>query len=384
MIDEQNNSARRMILQKMMQKGEISRAALSAITGLSRSTVTEVVQSLLDAGILHERPGAYEEQRRGRPAIRLALCASYGYFVGVGLSEVRSTMLVSDLRGRTLAECDLPPVTTPEEVVAQVGRAIKPLARAAKIASGSILGLGLAIPGIVDHGSGLCRFSAAFGWRDVPIVDLLRRRLGLPVFASNDADAVAVGQRLFGAARTMENFASILLGRTIGCSHYIGGRLYRGHAGSAGEIGHMTLDPHGAPCRCGKRGCLDTVAGGLAIREKAQAAGCAVEQMSELERLAADGHRTAADLLRAAGEGLGLAIAALVQINNPEIVLLADLEGFGNGLFYAATRQTIENNILPRLLPSTQIVFQPVEYGFLACGAASVAAQAFLMEGNGK
>jgi predicted NBD/HSP70 family sugar kinase len=162
----------------------------------------------------------------------------------------------------------------------------------------------------------------------------------------------------------------------------IDGRLYRGHDGSAGEIGHMTIDPRGAPCRCGKRGCLDTIAGGLAIREKAKAAGLAIGSMRDLERLASDGSRIAAGLLREAGEGLGLAVAGLVQINNPETVLFADLEGFGNGLFYTATRQTIENNILPRLLPSTQIVFQPVEYSFLARGAASVAAQAYLIEGN--
>ena len=88
--------------------------------------------------------------------------------------------------------------------------------------------------------------------------------------------------------------------------------------------------------------------------------------------------------MRKAGQGLGLAVASLVQINNPETVLFADLEGFGNGLFYTSTRQAIENNILPRFLRSTQIVFQPVEYSFLARGAASVAAQAYLIERAGR
>lgn len=381
MVSEQNSSARGLILQTVMQVSQIARAELAAITGLSRSTVTEIVQGLLDLGLLEELPVVYDEQRRGRPSIRLALRAGYGYFIGVGLSEVRSTMQLNDLRGHTLAACDLAPITTPEAVATQIRSAMKQLLREARLRAEDVLGLGLAVPGMVDPHSGQCRFSAALGWRDVPLVALVHAAVHRPVCASNDADAVAVGQELCGGARAMKNFASIVLGRTIGCAHCIDGRLYRGHAGCAGELGHVTIDPRGAPCRCGKRGCLDTLAGGLSIREKARTAGLNVEHLGELERLAADGHPVAADLLREAGEALGLAIAALVQINNPETVLVADLEGFGNGLFYTATRQSIENNILPRLLPSTQILFQPVAYDFLALGAASVAAQRFFEEG---
>jgi predicted NBD/HSP70 family sugar kinase len=382
MMNEQNRSARSTVMEALVQRGEISRADLALSTGLSRSTVTEVIQLLLDGGMLQELPAAYAEQRRGRPAIRLSLRAAHGYFVGVGISEVHSTMQLADLCGRMLADCDLPAFSGPEEMTAQIRRGVKQLVRAAKIGQKSIRGLGLALPGIVDQRQGLCRFSSTLGWRDVAIVGMVRAAVGVPTFVSNDADAAAVGQKLYGSAREIKNFASILLGRTIGCAHVIDGRLYRGHDGSAGEIGHMTIDPRGAPCRCGKRGCLDTIAGGVAIREKAKAAGLAIGSMRDLERLASDGSRIAAGLLREAGEGLGLAVAGLVQINNPETVLFADLEGFGNGLFYTATRQTIENNILPRLLPSTQIVFQPVEYSFLARGAASVAAQAYLIEGN--
>lgn len=378
---EQNGSARALLLQTMLQMSPVSRAELATITGLSRSTVTEIVQDLLEAGMLEELPVAYDEQRRGRPSIRLSLSARYGYFIGVGLSEVRSTMMLRDLCGHTLAVCDLGPMTTPEAVAAQIRIAMKQMLRQRHLKVEEILGLGLAVPGMVDPLRGQCRFSAALGWRDVPLVELVRAAVQRPVCASNDADAVAVGQRFCGTARELKNFACIVLGRTIGGAHCIDGRLYRGHAGCAGEIGHMTIDPQGARCRCGKRGCLDMLAGGLALRAKARAAGLDVEEPDELERLAADGHPVAVELLRAAGEALGLAIAALVQINNPERVIVADFEGFGNGLFYTATRQSIENNILPRLLPSTQILFQPVAYDFLAMGAASVAALRFFDDG---
>lgn len=373
-----------MAIEALIQYGEISRTELATATGLSRSTVTEVIQELLDCGMLSELPVVYDEQRRGRPAVRLSLRAAHGYFVGAGISEVLSSMVLTDLRGRALAECELPFSTEPSEVARNIQWGMNRLIRSAAITRESVLGLGLAVSGIVDEQSGSCRFSAALGWRDVPIVDLVQAAVGTQTYIGNDADAIAIAQKLFGVAREMEDFASIILGRTIGCAHYLDRRLYRGHNGSAGEIGHMTVDPAGEQCRCGKHGCLDTIAGGQAIREKAKSAGLAIESMRDLERLASDGNRAAVELLRHAGEGLGLAVASLVQINNPETVLFADLEGFGNGLFYTSTRQTIENNILPRFLPSTQILFQPVEYSFLARGAASVAAQAYLIEHAGE
>jgi predicted NBD/HSP70 family sugar kinase len=383
MPDEINKSARRVAIEALIQFGEISRSNLAAHTGLSRSTVTEVVQELIDCGMLGELPVINDGQRRGRPAIQLSLRASHGYFVGAGISEVLSSMVLTNLCGQVLAECELPFSSKPNEIVGNIRRGMKQLIRSASIARRSVLGLGLAVPGIVDQATGMCLLSAALGWRDVPIVEMVGEAVSMPAYIGNDADAIAIAQKLFGEAREMSNFASIILGRTIGCAHYMDGRLYRGHNGSAGEIGHIPIDPAGALCRCGKHGCLDTLAGGLAIREHAREAGLAIESMRDLERLASDGNYAAIDLLRRAGDALGLAVASLVQINNPETVLFADLEGFGNGLFYTSARQAIENNILPRFLRSTQIVFQPVEYTFLARGAASVAAQAYLIEQSG-
>jgi predicted NBD/HSP70 family sugar kinase len=387
MVIEQNSSARRTVIEALIQFGEIPRTDLAAHAGLSRSTVTQVTQELLDCGMVVELPVVYDGQRRGRPSVRLSLRAEYGCFAGAAISEVLSSMALTDLRGRVLAECELPSASEPTELAGNIRKGMEQLIRAAAVEPASVLGLGLAVPGIVDQPSGVCSFSAVLGWRDVPIVDLVAAATHTSTCAGNDADAIAIAQKLFGAAREMENFASIILGRTVGCAQYMDRRLCRGHSGSVGEIGHMTIDPAGEQCRCGKRGCLDTIAGGHAIRDKAKAAGLVIESMRDLELLAAEGNLAAVELLRRAGEGLGLAVANLVQINNPQTVLFADLEGFGNGLFYTVVRQTIENNILPRLLPSTQIIFQPVEYSFLARGAASVAAQAYLLDnagGNGR
>ena len=168
------------------------------------------------------------------------------------------------------------------------------------------------------------------------------------------------------------------MGRNIGCAHFIDNKLYRGHDGGAGEIGHITYDPAGPLCRCGRAGCLDVFAGGAALQQAADKAGLGTKSMHELEALAANGSNPAITLLRRAGQALGLSVASLVQVNNPEAILFADVEGFGNGLFRTLTRQSVENNILPRFLTNTQFIFQSIDQSFLARGAASIAIQEHL------
>jgi predicted NBD/HSP70 family sugar kinase len=238
--------------------------------------------------------------------------------------------------------------------------------------------VGIAVSGIVNAAEGVCRYSAALNWKNVPIAQVMTRALHIPAWIDNDANAVAVGEKFFGRARDLEHFSSIVLERTIGSAHYINGMLYRGHDGSAGEIGHITIDPKGMLCRCGRNGCLDTIAGGHALRDAAKAAGLTIANMRELEELALHGNPTATRLLRVAGNALGVAVASLVQLNNPQRVLFTDMEGFGNGVFRTATRQAIENNILARFLGSTQIIFNNAEPALLPRSAASIAAFEYL------
>jgi predicted NBD/HSP70 family sugar kinase len=157
------------------------------------------------------------------------------------------------------------------------------------------------------------------------------------------------------------------------------GILYRGHDGGAGEIGHITVDPQGRICRCGRNGCLETIAGGYALQQTAQEKGMNVNSMRELEDLAKQGNRKADALLRTAGKALGTAVGSLVHMNNPQAVLFTDLEGFDNGGFRTATRQAIENSIMTRYLGSTEIIFTTANPVSLPRSAASIAAFNYLM-----
>jgi predicted NBD/HSP70 family sugar kinase len=374
-------SSLNVVIEAYLQHGMLSRSDLAELTGISRSAITEITQNLLGMGLLQEFPVIQEKQGRGRPAVSLRFSASHGYFVGVSVTGTSSPVILADMQGNIAGEYEIPPSETPEKTASTIRRAMQQLLRQTGVSPARLLGIGIAVTGVIDERAGLCRYSAALNWRDVPIARLVREATGVDTYVGNDANAVAIGEKLFGRARDLRHFSSLILGGNIGCAHYIEGNLFRGYDGGAGEIGHVTLDVNGPRCRCGKSGCLDTFAGGIAMQATAKEAGLACESGHDLEALAAVGNAEAMAILRRGGQALGLAVASLIQINNPGCVLFADVEGFGKGIFQATTRQVIENNILPRFLASTEIIFHQVERSFLARAAASIAAQQYLRAG---
>lgn len=371
-------SAKSATIAALLQHEQLSRSELAEITGASPASITEVSQNLLQQGLLSELPIAQSAKGRGRPSVNLCLQASHSYFVGISISEIATPMVVTDLQGHIMARQAIPFCKTPGELTAAIRKNYTTLLRDATVPRSRVRGVGITVAGIVDTDLGVCRYSAALNWRDVPVSELIGKALKLPAWVDNDANAVAVGEKFFGRARDYLNFTSIILGRTIGSAHYMHGMLSRGHDGGAGEIGHITIDPKGTLCRCGRRGCLDTIAGGSALRVAAKASGLFVKGMRDLERLAVQGNADAGRLLRNAGTALGAAVAYLVHINNPQCIIFTDMEGFENGVFRTATRQTIENNILPRFLGSTEILFSDAEPSFLSRSAASIAAFEYL------
>jgi predicted NBD/HSP70 family sugar kinase len=373
----QFRSARSAVITALLRNEQLSRSELSEITGVSPAAITEVTQAFLQRGLLVELP-SQAAGRRGRPTVQLQLQASHAYFAGVSVGESDMPMVITDLRGRVLERQPLAAYETPDELVEAASKAFNGVLRASGIARTRLRGIGITVSGIVNANEGICRYSAALNWRDIPVAQLMSKALRLPAWVDNDANAVAIGEKFFGRARDFENFSSIVLGPTIGSAHYINDTIYRGHDGSAGEIGHITIDPKGTLCRCGRNGCLDTIAGGHALRDAAHASGLTINNMRDLEELALHGNTTATRILRTAGNSLGIAVASLVHLNNPQCVLFTDMEGFDNGVFRTATRQAIENNIMARFLGSTQIIFNNAEPGLLPRSAASIAAFEYL------
>lgn len=371
------------IIEALLENGSMSRSELADSVGLSRSALTEISRGLIQDRFLEESPSVSDKQRKGRPSIMLSLNAKYGYFVGVGLTEDPPLMALTDCHGNVLAEHQIRMVTAPKEVAAAISRGIPHLTRAADISRNQVLGIGVALSGHVNHAQGICVHSNLLGWHDVPIAAIVERATEIPTYIDNDAHAVTLGEKLFGLARELKSFTVIMLGKSIGGGSHLQGSLYRGHTGAAGEIGHSTMTPGGLRCECGKQGCVDAFASSTALLRRARELGLKVDQIGELEALAAKGVAKAIELLHHAGFALGIAVANAIQLNNPELVLFADLVGFGNGVFMNSARQAIEHNIMPHLLATTRLEFQSVEKDFMVRGAASIAAHQFLIERAG-
>jgi predicted NBD/HSP70 family sugar kinase len=292
-------------------------------------------------------------------------------------------MALTDCHGNVLAEHEISAEMEPEAVASAIAKGIPYLTRASNIPREKLLGIGVALSGHVNHAEGICLQSNLLGWHNVPIARIVGRVTGMPTYIDNDAHAVALGQKLFGMARELKSFMVIMLGKKIGGGSYVQGRLYRGNTGAAGEIGHCTVVPGGPRCECGKQGCVDVFASSSALLRRAAELKLQVKEIGELEALAARGNAKATELLQHAGSALGLAVANSIQMNNPELVLFADLVGFGDGVFTISARQAIESNIMPHLLSTTRLEFRSVEKDFLVRGAASIAAHQFLIERAG-
>lgn len=301
-----------------------------------------------------------------------------GYLLGVSIFQKPMPVVLTDLHGAVVASTKLHWSRDPEEIGDNILAALPSMVEKAGIDIKRVVGIGIAVPGFVDQHQQMALQSNFMGWQDVPVAAAIESRTGIATYVENDANAIAVGEKLFGRARESRNFTLVSLGTGIGCAHFIDGRLHRGHAGGAGEIAHATMDPFGTPCRCGKRGCLTTIASGRAIGIAAIEARLDAETLEEVEVLAERGEPRAIEIIHKAGSTLGLAISHVVQVNNPELVLVVLENTALEGMMHSVIKQTLDASIMPRLARHTQIIFDKVSAEFWARGAAAVAAERFL------
>ncbi|MBP1844910.1 putative NBD/HSP70 family sugar kinase [Rhizobium petrolearium] len=372
-------SSQRQLLRVISEAGPLSRTEMASMLGLSKAAMSGIARDLIDLGVLHETETVYGQ---GRPSILLDLHPECAFFVGISLLEDPAPMILSDLNGRIIARQAMPLSRDPKVIAEAITEGLPRLLEAHPEAGEKLSGIGVALSGFVDETQANCVQSTLLNWQDVPLARIIRERSGVETFIENDAKAVAVSEKLFGSAREIQNFSVVSLGDGIGCAHFIEGKLYRGNHGGAGEIAHCTIESGGVPCRCGKRGCLDTVASMKAIKEMSRAEGLECTSLSDIEEKASTGNAAAIRILHRAGSALGLAIANLIQMNDPGLILITHVEGSFDGLFGTVLNQAVETNVLPRYAGQTPIRIKRVDGDVWARGAASIAAHNFLIGPN--
>src|ERR1700730_9454367 len=308
-----------IVFNLIAEHATISRTELAKQSRLPAATITRIVGDFIAAGLVSE--GASEESSGGRRPVLLSINPSAGHVVGVKLREDSMTVTVCDLSCIPLYTCEqqIPGGATPQHVVEVIAEAVKQCCSEAGVSIRRVLGVGVGLSGLIDSSRGICRYSAILGWRDVELGPALEFKLRLPVRIDNDVNTLAVAERSFGAGRDAATFLMLTLGRGIGLGIVIGGEIYRGSSGGAGEFGHMTIDTSAdAPlCNCGKRGCLEAIASDYGILRAATGAdpGHHVEDaIGTLIERAQQGDEEIRAIFARAGNALGIALANLTNL----------------------------------------------------------------------
>jgi predicted NBD/HSP70 family sugar kinase len=368
-----------LLLETIRDLGGVTRADLSRLTGLSRSAVAHAVAALLADGLIAERePGGGHAGQRGRPATLLTPSRPPGHVVGIDFGHAHVGVAIADTAGEVLAEsrqgADVDHHA--DEVLDTSARMTRYLLSQAGVPLSQVIAVVAGIPGPVDPRTRALRppaILAAWAGRDAG--HELATRLGRPAEVANDADLGALGELRYGAGRGRQDFVYVKASHGVGAGLVLGGRIYRGAAGIAGEIGHTSLPDATEWCRCGNRGCLETVVSlGPLSRRLARigippAAGGAGWPASPLQENA-----LAVRVLTEAGRILGRALADLCNCLNPEAVILGGEIGTAGPPLVAGVRESIDRYAQPAAAEAVQVLAARLGARSELLGAVALAA----------
>lgn len=368
-----------IVLNLIAIRGPISRSDIVQESGLPAATVTRITRRLIEAGLASEV--ASEESSGGRPPILLHFNPRVGYVVGAKLREDSMTLAICDLNCSVVYAQEAPFASgsEPYQGVNAIASTVEQVLEEHEIPLENVLGVGIGLAGLIDSEKGVCRYSAILNWRNVELAAALEYKLRVPVRVDNDVNTLAVAEQLFGAGRNVADFILVTIGRGIGLGISLKGEIYRGTLGGAGEFGHITMDlSDEAPlCNCGKRGCLEAIASDYGILRAAlgRDPGHHVEDaMSELIERAAH-EQQIHTLFTRAGRVLGVAVANLVNIFDPKLVILSG-EGIRAGdPLLAPLRETMSKHMFGRSFDESLLDIQPANETTWARGAASLILQ---------
>ncbi|PRR74876.1 N-acetylglucosamine repressor [Moorella humiferrea] len=326
---------RAQVLETIRAYGPIARVDIARKTQLSPTTVATLVNDLIAEGWV--RSAGEGESRGGRKPTLLEFNAKAGYIIAVDVTDTLLTVARTDLNARELEEeRSVPHRFTGHALAELIGETVGTIIDSMKARKLNIAGIGISTPGLVDADTGIVRYSLKLNWMDLPLGSMLKKRFDLTVYVENDTNAAALGEKWFGAGRPFENMVYVTVGSGVGAGLILGGRIFRGITGSAGELGHMSIDKGGERCECGNIGCLENLVAWPAIWArvtKAMKRGVPtvitelvdnIDQVTPeiLNKAAWASDQLAVNALTEAGVSLGIGLANLVNLLNPEAIIL--------------------------------------------------------------
>jgi len=377
---------RSKILEAIRTIGMISRIDIARTTGLSQALVTGLTADLIKEGlILEKQSGEYEG---GRRPMLLALNPEGAFVVGVNLSITELSVVIVNFEGVVVASYtqSLEPIQhSVSEIAASVVGAVQACIWEANFAKEQVSGVGIGLPGLVDPDSGDIRFLPNYGWQNVNLKELVQSQLNHPCYIDNSSNTLALAEQWFGEGKGVDNFLVVTIENGVGLGAVINGRIYRGQEGIAGEFGHITINPDGPECRCGKKGCVEAYAGKIAIMRDARQA--VLDEQWDCENpdhftyedvvgAAQNGTAVLRQLFNRAGRMLGVGISHLVTLFNPTKIIITGQGVRAGDLIFDAMDSTLDTYLSDKFgRRTTQIIVQQWTEQDWARGAGALVLQ---------
>jgi len=376
LVKEINTS---IVLDTIIRNQPISRARISELTGLNKGTVSNLVQALIDRKLVFETgTGA---SSGGRKPVMLRLRSAAGYAVGVDLGVNSLLIVATDLSGRIVSErTETLPSRDAADVTGRIVTAVNGLIADLPESVYGVVGIGVGVPGMVDE-AGTVLLAPNLGWKGYDLGEVLQREFNTcPVYIDNEANAGAVGEKQFGAGQGAAGLIYVSAAIGIGAGVVLGGELYRGKSGLAGEAGHMSIDAAGPRCSCGGRGCWEIYASERALLGRAKAftdreGGPTLESLVALARR---GNREAAAAFRETGHYLGIGIANLINLFNPEMVVVGNRMTAAEPWIRGSLLEAVRERALPFQQERCAVLFSRLGAHSTALGAAYTAVSSFI------
>ncbi len=373
---------RRLVLTALRQQGPQARIELGRATGLSPASITSIASQLIAENILEEletKLPLSTATRRGRPIVRLGITSAAAHVLAVNISIDALRMAVADFNGQIVERSVIQLSTYKarrETFGKDVAEAIAGFLANGDFKPGAISRIGIAVQGLADDKAGTLVWSPAFSSKNIPLVAPIAERLGVPCMLANDVNMIAEGYLADNPQSSIGTTAAIFTGYGVGMGLIIDGAVYHGATGGASEFGHMNHIPHGAPCRCGQRGCIEAYAADYGIMREAQSAGADAvpheaidpKAMQALLNRAKSGDVAAVRAFEKAGEALGFGIARLMAILNPDRIVIAGPGLSASQIIEPSLHRGIEAGVIEELRRNVAIEFVPYETDMILRG----------------
>lgn len=366
-----------------------TRKVIAEESGLSTATVSSIVAELIAAGVVRE--SGTTRRSVGRPTAQLSLNADHGFLLGVDVAETYVHVEAFDFALRPLSSTELaldPGQNEPRAVASRVAEAIGTDRRRQEPCPGSLVGIGVSVPGQVDQGGDTSVFAPNWGWHNVPFRALLRESVGSDLVLENPLKATTIAELWSGAGRNVEDFVVLNIGTGVGAGIALGGKVLRGRTNSAGEWGHTVVSIGGRECRCGSSGCVETYVGAPGIVQTLRdiAPGSpmldGLDQTAVLRAIRAGLDREdpgAVEVLNATAAVLGAGIANVVNLLNPELVVLGGwVVGVLGERLLDAARPHVGRHALATAARVARLDVQRIAGNPVSLGAAAIALENYL------